>query len=71
MKPILFFIVSTNKKNTMTKILPIPSKMEQVQKVLSAANIKLSDMIKIKTATLKTIVGCLNEEKSLKVSAAR
>lgn len=46
----------------MTKILPIPSKMEQVQKVLSATNIKLNDMIKIKTATLKTIVGCLSDE---------
>jgi hypothetical protein len=55
----------------MTNILPIPSNFNQVQQILKDADMKLSDMVKMKTATLKSLVGCTGGEKKEKVSAIK
>ncbi len=50
----------------MTNILPIPTNQNQaVQQVIAAAEMKLSDLVKMKAATLKSLVGCAggNENK--------
>ncbi|MBX2902696.1 MAG: hypothetical protein KF872_03990 [Chitinophagales bacterium] len=55
----------------MTNILPIPSNFEQVQQVLNATEMKLSDLVKMKTATLKSLVGCAGGEKKLGINVTK
>ncbi|HRP40256.1 MAG TPA: hypothetical protein PLM55_11265 [Chitinophagales bacterium] len=47
----------------MTNILPIPSKISKIQKVMLDTDVKLCELIKMKTATLKSLVGALKEKK--------
>lgn len=47
----------------MTNILPIPSKISKIQKVMLDSDVKLCELIKMKTATLKSLVGCIEGKK--------
>lgn len=47
----------------MTNILPIPSKISKIQRVMFNADVKLCELIKMKTATLKSLVGCVEGKK--------
>lgn len=50
-------------RNEMTNILPIPNnKIAQMQQMVAASDVKLSDLVKMKAATLKSLVGCVREE---------
>ncbi len=54
------------KLKTMTNILPIPTNLNQhLHNAMLATDMKLSDLVKIKAATLKSLVGCAggNENK--------
>lgn len=55
----------------MTNILPIPSNFGQVQQMLNSTDMKLSDLVKMKTATLKSLVGCAGGEKKLKINVTK
>lgn len=55
----------------MTNILPIPSNFGQVQQMLSNTDMKLSDLVKMKTATLKSLVGCTESEKKVKINVTK
>jgi|GEM_PF-5009554 hypothetical protein len=53
------------KLKQMTNILPIPTNVNQhLLNVLVATDMKLSDLVKMKAATLKSLVGCSGEEEN-------
>ena len=58
--------ISIYKLKQMTNILPIPTLLNQhLQNAIVATDLKLSDLVKMKAATLKSLVGCqgANENK--------
>ncbi len=49
----------------MTNILPIPTNLNQhLQNAMLAADVKLSGLVKMKAATLKSLVGCYGEDEN-------
>ncbi|MDW8273454.1 MAG: hypothetical protein RMJ53_04400 [Chitinophagales bacterium] len=56
----------------MTTILPIPTQIAKIQQIVQHSDIKLSEVVKMKTATLKGLAGCAGGgEKNKTLSATK